>query len=796
VDQKRNSGPKESCSLRRYAYVDDGAKSIHTSPLRTLSFSGLPSVKTIAGKGDGPVRRSGVFGDRSLTLALFSASGAFFLLLLAPLFRGLTFIAGDLLIQNLPYRKFYADCLHHHDSFLWCPFLYGGFYLHGEGQAGMMHPFHLLLYSVLPLTTAFSIEILSTYVFMFAGCYLLFRAWKLSTPAALFGGFLFTFAGTNLDLLRHMNAIAVVAHLPWLLLAIDRAFGSAEPRTRALWLGAAALLTGSQVLVGYPQYVYFCALIEGGYALYLMAVKVRWWRLLEVAGALVVGLLIGGAQLLPTASALHDSARVSPPIGFLSEMSLQPQELLQWINPLVWQGGRYHQLRGAYNLFIYCGGTVTLLLFVWVLSVKDLDGPRRKLARFLGVVGFAALFMALGKYNLVFPLYARLPVIGLFRAPVRYTVLTDFAVAAGAALALDHLKAIGGKFSLSPFVRRVAMFFAVGSLATVAIALLSKITKKIGIRAGASILSELAPHLAKPSLVMAGALMVVAGAVLFLVAARVPRISYSGLAIFVLLDVLCIQGMALLLHNETGNPFHIANPPPIPAPGPVQVKIQDDHLVLLDYRLVDGFSGLEPASPIPIRSDVYARITGARAVLDGVWKVLPDPLPLLRLRNRAVLMLNREALLIDSKLIADSSLMEHPYTPPGLDRDLEQVTHFDFSKAALVDAPLSLDPNATGSLDLIEDHPGQMKLVASVTGSMLCTVGERFHPGWKIRLDDKPQEIVRVDGSLLGFVVPEGRHLIECRFDPDDFRYGKLISLFGVLITLLYLAIVFAWFKT
>jgi hypothetical protein len=339
------------------------------------------------------------------------------------------------------------------------------------------------------------------------------------------------------------------------------------------------------------------------------------------------------------------------------------------------------------------------------------------------------------------------------------------------------------------------MFLAVGSLATVAIAFLPWITKKIGIGAGASILSELAVHLAQPSLVMAGGLIVVAGAVLFLASPRVARISYSGLVIFVLLEVLSIQGMAQL-HNETGDPFLIANPPPIPAPGPVQVNRQDDKLVLHDYSLVDGYSGLEPASPIPIRSRVYAHITGARAVSDGEWKLLADPLPLLRLRNKAVLMINRDALLIDSELMGESALMEHPFTPPGLDRDLDQVTHFDFSKAALVEGPLSLDSNASGSLDLVEDHPGRMNLVAIVSGSMLCTVGVRFHPGWKVRLDDKPQATVRVDGSLLGFVVPEGRHRIDCRFEPDDFRYGKLISLFGVVMALLYVAIVFARSKT
>lgn len=751
-------------------------------------------MKTPPERATPTARRSWSLTDRSLIFAICGASGAFFLLLLAPIVRRLTFTAGDLLLQNLPFRKFYADCLHRHESFLWCPALYGGFYLHGEGQAGMMHPFHLLLYSVFPLTTAFGIEILSTYVFMFAGCYFLFRGWKFCTSAALLGSFLFAFAGTNLDLLRHMNAVAVVAHLPWILLAIDRIFASDKSRARAIWVALVALLTGSQVLLGRPQSVYFCALIEGGYILYLMAVKVRWRRFLEVSIALATGLVIGGVQLLPTVTAVTSSARATPPLDFLSEMSLQPPELVQWINPLLWEGGRYDQLRGGYNVFLYCGGIVTFLLFVWIVTQKNLETKQRKFSLYLGAVALAGLFLSLGRYNLVFPIYARWPVIGLFRAPVRYTLLIDFALAAGAALALNHLRTVGGQLTLSPLVRRVAGFFAVASIATAVLAWLPRVTGKMGIRVGASFLSTLAPHLATPKVATLGALFVVAGVGIFLAAARLPQSSYSGLAIFVLLDVLCIQGMVLLFHNQTGNPFHALNPPPIAAPGPIQVKRHDDQLILLNYRLVDGYSGLEPTSPIPIQSDVYARVAGARAMWDGTsWKMIPDPLPLLRLRNRAVLIFNRKALESDSDLIAQSSLMEHPFTPPGLEHDLDQVDHFDFTNAALVDSPVSLDAAASGNLETVEEHPGQMKYVASVTGAMLATVGTRYHPGWKISLDGNPVDGIQVDGSLLGFIVPTGQHEIDCRFDPADYRNGKLVSIFGLLLTLSYLVIIFVW---
>lgn len=733
--------------------------------------------------------------DRSLTLAICAISGLFFLYLLAPVCLGLAFTTDDLLSQNLPFRKFYADCLQRHESFLWSPNLYSGFYIHGEGQAGMMHPFHLLLYSVLPLTTAFGIEIVSIYVFLFAGSYLFFRDWKLGVHAALFGSFLFTFGGTNLVLMEHMNAVAVVAHLPWILMAIHRVFDPGTVRTRALWMSAVAMLIGSQVLLGHPQSVYFCALIEAGYAVYLMTIRsaeeARWRRLLQVAAALATGLLIGSVQLLPTTTAVRDSVRAEPPMEFLSEMSLQPQELLQWINPLMWKGARYDQLRGFYNYLIYFGGTVTLLLFIWILTRKELVDARRKLTRFLGIVGFAGMFLALGKYNLLFPLYARLPIIGLFRGPARYTILTDFAVAAGAALALDHLRTLGGQLAPSALVRRLAVFFAAGSLATVLVALLAKLAGT----PGTSFLSALTSHLASPVVVLAGALLVCAGAVLFLVSARVPRMACSALTIFVLLDVACIQGAILLLHNKIDDPYP-DNSVPVDAPGPVQAPY-GDQLLLLDYRLVNGYSGLEPGSTIPIESGVYARIMGARAVVvDDKWIVLSNPLPLLRLRNQAVPMENRAALLADSSLLAQSALMEYRYTPAGLERDLNQVIHFDFVHAALVEAPIALDSGASGSLNLIGEHPGRMSLVADVTGSILATTGTRFHAGWKVTLDGKPLNILRVDGSLLGFIVPTGHHRIECRFDPDDFRWGEIASLTGVAVALLYPGIVFIRFRS
>jgi hypothetical protein len=707
------------------------------------------------------------------------------------------FISGDLLSQNFPFLKFYADSLRLHDSFLWCPALYSGFYLYGEGQAGMMHPLHLLLYSIFPLKTAFGLDILSSYVFLLLGSYLLLRkAWVLSPPAALFGGFLFAFGGNNLSILRHMNAVAVMAHLPWLLLAVDRFFASEKPQTSALWLSAVALLTGSQILLGHPQSVFFSALVEGGYAVYLMTVNPRWSRLQGLMGAQLVGLLIGAVQLLPTIGALNDSARAAPTFDFLADLSLGPQELLQWVNPLVWNGGRYNQERGAYNFFIYGGGIVTLLLFIWLFTQKNSDGARRKLVWFVGLLGAAGLFLTLGKYNLLFRFYAGLPIIRLFRAPARYIILTHFALAAGAALSLDRLRKLPEKFSLPPFLGRLAAFLGAISIATSATALLPRLFRAAGLRANPRVLSELLPHMARLPLVAVGTSLVAAGVILCLASSRVNWIARSGLVLFAVLDVLLIQGSVLLLKTKVGDPFQMTDLPPVAAPGPIKAPDFNDTLLLDGYHLVNGFSGLQPSSPIPMDSLIYARIMGAQATANDGWKIVPDPLPLLRLRNRSVLMENRQALLADTAEMSQSLLMGQPRTPPNFERNMDQITHFDFSKAALVEVPVSLDSGATGSLQLTENRPGRMEVVTDTSGAMLATLGVRFHPGWEITLDGKPRDALRVDGNLLGFTVQAGRHAVECRFDPVDFRHGALISLCGLFATIIYLAFSFWQHRT
>lgn len=249
--------------------------------------------------------------------------------LAGPFFAGRVYTRDDLGAFHLPARAFYAEQLARGEPFDWMPQLYSGFYLTGEGQAGTYHPLHRVLYRYLPLRAALGWESLATYPFMLIGTWLFLRRRLKRRDAAMLGSLLFTFCGFNLLHFPHPNAVAVVAHVPWLLWAIDVVLVDSRRRRVSMAMAGIALLTGSQLLLGYPQYVWFSLLTEAAYAVFVFSRRKYvarkgchgrstcaggagrtdgpWARLVIAKSC---GLLLGGVQLLPTLDALALSASV------------------------------------------------------------------------------------------------------------------------------------------------------------------------------------------------------------------------------------------------------------------------------------------------------------------------------------------------------------------------------------------------------------------------------------------------------------------------------------------------------
>jgi len=68
------------------------------------------------------------------------------------------FPMNDILQYHVPLRQLYQRMLANGDSVLWTPALFAGFDLHGEGQVGLFHPLHQVLYRFLPLDVALNVR--------------------------------------------------------------------------------------------------------------------------------------------------------------------------------------------------------------------------------------------------------------------------------------------------------------------------------------------------------------------------------------------------------------------------------------------------------------------------------------------------------------------------------------------------------------------------------------------------------------------------------------------------------------
>jgi hypothetical protein len=731
--------------------------------------------------------------------------GVLLLIALAgPFFAGRIYTRDDLGAYHVPVRAFFADRLAHGEAFDWMPQLYAGFYLTGEGQAGTYHPWHLLLYRCLPLRAALAWECLGTYPFLLVGAWLFFRRLFQRGDAAMLGSLIFTFCGFNLLHFVHPNAVAVVAHIPWLLWCIDIVLRDAR-WTRVIWAQAGiALATGSQLLLGYPQYIWFSLLAETGYALFIISRRCHeprtgccqrtgcldcvgcgtrtWPRLILAKG---LGVLLGGVQLWPTLDALRQSTRQAADAAFAQVGSVHPLNLIQLVAPYLFSdrvlGGGTHEL----SLYV---GAVPLMLIAWLVIQRRNLGPLRPLARATAWFGVFALLLAMGQYGFLYRLQTYVPLLNRFRCPCRYLVLFHLAAAVLAAmgfmlLARNYQQSRDGKANrLNP------LYPGIHQHTFVPLAKFEGLWAVVVVGGAAALVGLLRQHhtFIGPALnVLAGPVLLIAATLVVMAAARGVRGSLAAVVLLAAVDLGC-YGMSYAVYRDTERlenlPLAAAMPPADlggrvfapPQPLGDQCKLYTgDQMVMAGWYRADGYAGLEPQRQLDyaslpalqVAATAWVQRDAATAHIPGLvargdqWLEVPEPLPRIRLVTRAVA--SRD---------------------PG--RDIQQI---DVRTTALTEYPLDLPPATPGSVEVTTDRPGQLDLVVTTPTRQLLVDSESYHPGWQAVVGGTPRPVLRVNGDFLGCVVGPGKETVSLAFRPESLRWGRLASAAGLGLTGIFL---------
>jgi hypothetical protein len=576
--------------------------------------------------------------------------------------------------------------------------------------------------------------------------------------AALAGGLVFMLSGFNLLHYMHLNAVAVVAHLPWMLWAVDLMLRPQGRHQAGLGAAALGLAVASQALLGSFQFVWICALAAGLYALFLAAALRAWGRLWLVAVAGVLGIMAGAVQVLPTAETLALSERAAPAADFLAYGSLHPLDLAQVVSPWVYRDRVFGDIpheSGLYN------GAVAAVVFpaLW-LRRKRL--PHLSLAAAAAVLGALGLVLALGAHGMIYRVLAWLPVVGLFRMPARYLALFHFASAvAAAALLADLSRGEPEERDRTRGTAWLALVPVLSLVVTVAI-LLSPVWHP-----GSALAGRTGPW----DRALAGPLLTAAAAGLVWAASRGSRRALVGLVLFTAAD----QGLYGLSYVWKGGAstiqdFAAALPTP---PGDNALRIQCRHqsydsnpLVMRGFRLADGYAGLPPRTALETWRPARLRLAAVGWVQAGPIQQT-EWIPV-RLRPFARV-----------RLVARAQVSADP------NADLDRV---DLERTALVGEPLSAPDSEPGRAWVTADRPGEITVETEAPASQLLLTTESYHPGWKARCAGVLLPVIRANGDFLACVVPAGRCRVVMRFEPASLAIGAWGSAFG-LATLAALAL-------
>ena len=370
---------------------------------------------------------------------------AVFALFFEPLISGRGLYGGDFLFYFYPLKKYIREHLLVHGTLpFWNSYQFSGTPMISNIQASLLYPFGFLYYLISPERA----YVYSTVMHCVMGAFFMY-AFSRSLPVSRVGSFMaalvFIFNGYFIGHLYagHLTFVQNYIWIPLVFLFLHRLVHTKN----VTWAVVAGLSLGTQTLGGFPQIAFYTLLAS---ALFVAYHAVILWHNgsygvsklgIGLAVCLVLGFCIAAAQILPTAEFVGLSTRAGGvSYGMATYESLHPKELLAFLIPEIYGNPldrTYWRSRESWHFWESCGyvGILPLLL----LFVKG-NGPESKNIRvFFIFLASLALFLALGKYNPLYPLIYRLPGFHNFRIPAQIIFLYVFSVAVLSGIGLSRI---------------------------------------------------------------------------------------------------------------------------------------------------------------------------------------------------------------------------------------------------------------------------------------------------------------------------------------------------------------------
>jgi hypothetical protein len=388
----------------------------------------------------------------NLTARVFLTIGA-----LLPYWRLLTFgvvyvpddtFTSDIFNGELPGRVLVGQLIRHGQLPVWTNQLCSGLPLAGAPA----DPVGLAAFTLLPPAAALDLLVIVLLLVAAHGTYGLARRFGANRPGAILAGLAFAGSGYIASQLRHLGIISTIAWLPVGLLLIDHVLASADPTRatsgqRAFSMALFGLVFAEQVLSGFPQSAYICALAYGSFALFRAfadrrqpePLRTRLSCLGGLGVAAILGAAAGAVVLLPLSELGSVSDRAeSLGYAWATRIAYWPPNVLTFVVPYLFGDISNNTYAGPPVFWEDYGyvGLVTVLLACY--------GPLRKRVpptiAFTILMTIVAFLLVLGPATPVFRIvYELVPGMKLFRFPTRFLIVVELGLALLGAYGLTQL---------------------------------------------------------------------------------------------------------------------------------------------------------------------------------------------------------------------------------------------------------------------------------------------------------------------------------------------------------------------
>ncbi len=727
------------------------------------------------------------------------------------IFSGSPLFGSDFVLQFYPWKRFIFDHVWSQGALpFWNPYLFSGAPFIANLQASMFYPLGCLYYLIPPefaygYTTVLHCILGSIFMFVFM------RTLSVSQWGAFLSAFIFAFSGY---FMAHLYAghLSFVQNYIWIPLIFCFAYRFLQT-LRFEWAVSAGLILGIQILGGFPQISFYTILGILAFGVFHMGISLKAGHIKDIVKigmglvtVVSIGFALGAIQILPSLEFTNLSTRAGGvSYDFATYDSLHPKELLSLLIPHIFGSAidqTYWRSAEASHFWETCGYVGILPLCLFFVSTKSAS-LRRSRFFFLAVV-LLSLFLALGKYNPIYPLIHKLPGFNSFRIPTQILFLYVFALAVLAGIGLAQILE-GDWFFGKPLVIFITIM---GILLVGLVASLHIFPSRFFFYLFKAFAESPAQQVNVEKLYDCIAFAVDRAALLFFASILLLlmfKTNMLGRSLFtVLVLVIAMTDLGSFSMQFVNNYEFVSSPEKKRLVAQLNQNPSQGRVVTTSpsFRPNDGLEYRFPSilgyDPFILKR--YARYIQASQnrppddhVVNLDWIRTPDA-KLLRMLNVRQIVRGQGVTTVDPVFPYATLVNKAIIKPEDEVLNFMQGKDFDPRKMVVLESEPtghithdSRGVDSKPSCFVLQYNDGEIRIRASADRSGYLVLSEVFYPGWEAEVDGRKVPILR--GNYLFRVIPleEGTHEVTLRFVSWPFRVGAIISLLTLAISLWFI---------